>query len=570
MIKKQTTMMSKIIIYQVLPRLFGNTNDTRKKNGTLKENGVGKFSDFDEKALTEIKDMGFTHIWYTGVLEHATQTDYSKQGIKKDHPDVVKGIAGSPYAIKDYYDICPDFADKVANRIDEFEVLIKRTHEAGMKVIIDFVPNHVARQYASDKRPKGVKDFGEEDNQNVSFAPSNNFYYCPNQRLELGFVDVYRKGGYLESPAKVTGNDCFSNKLSVNDWYETVKLNYGVDYQNWRTQHFDPIPNTWIKMEQILLYWVEKGVDAFRCDMMEMVPVEFWAWLIPRIKEKNKNILFIGEAYDNGLYGNYIFNGKFDYLYDKVDLYDTIRDIICGHRPTSDITFSWQRVEHVQKHMLNFLENHDEQRIASEFFAGNAEKAIPAMHVLSFMNTNPLMVYFGQELGEKGMDEEGFSGRDGRTTIFDYWSVDSVMKWRSGGKYDGKGLSKEQKNLRKQYVATLKLAGTEECITQGQFYDLMYANYENIDFDSTKQYCFLRCYNNSLLLVVSNFSDQKVDVKVNIPQEAFEYLNVDSKKIKTAKDLLKNKKVNLADFDGNVMPVSVDAYDSIVVKFTQK
>lgn len=561
-------MESKIIIYQVLPRLFGNTKTTRKKNGTLKENGVGKFSDFDEKALKEIKDMGITHIWYTGVLEHATQTDYSSQGITKDHPDVVKGIAGSPYAIKDYYDICPDLADNVANRVDEFEALIERSHQAGLKVIMDFVPNHVARQYCSDKRPNGQRDFGEDDNLGTAFSPSNNFYYCPNQRLELDFVDVFRKGGYLESPAKVTGNDCFSNRVTRNDWYETVKLNYGVDYLNHRSQHFDPIPNTWFKMENILLYWANKGVDGFRCDMIEMVPVAFWSWVIPRIKQKYKEILFIGEAYDNKLYGDYIYNGKFDYLYDKVDLYDTVRDVICGHRPTSDITFSWQRVEHVQDHMLNFLENHDEQRIASDFFAGDPQKAIPAMHVLSFMNTNPLMVYFGQELGEQGMDEEGFSGRDGRTTIFDYWSIDSVTKWRNDGNYDGKGLSKEQKHLRKEYISTLKLACTEECITKGMFYDLMYANYDNIDFDSTKQYCFLRCYNNSFLLIVSNFSNQKVNVRVNIPNEAFEFLKIDEKKIKTAKELLKNKKVDLSNFNPKSISLSVEANDSVVIKYS--
>ena len=563
-------MKEKIIIYQVLPRLFGNDNETRKKSGTLKENGVGKFSDFNEKTLTEIKGMGFTHIWYTGVLEHATKTDYSLSGIKKDHPDVVKGMAGSPYAIKDYYDICPDLADKTGRRIEEFEELIGRSHHAGLKVIIDFVPNHVAREYRSDKKPEGIKDFGEEDDKEKGFVSANNFYYCPNQRLELDFADVYRTGGYMEFPAKVTGNDCFSNRPSVNDWYETVKLNYGLDYLGGRIQHFDPVPDTWTKMEDILLYWAAKDVDGFRCDMMEMVPVEFWAWIVPRIKAKYKNILFIGEAYDNRLYWDYIFNGGFDYLYDKVDLYDTVRDVICGHKPTSEITYSWQRVEHVQPHMLNFLENHDEQRIASDFFAGCAEKAIPALHVLTFMNTNPMMIYFGQELGEKGMDQEGFSGRDGRTSIFDYWSVDSVMKWRNDGKLDGKGLTKKQKELRKQYITALKLANKEKCITEGKFYDLMYANYENQEFDSARQYVFLRSIGDETLLIVSNFSDQKADVVVNIPQEAFDYLGIDPYKTKSAKELLNGKKIDLSSIDLHNIPLSVEGYSSVVVKFSDK
>ena len=560
----------KLIIYQVLPRLFGNGKDTRKKNGTLDENGVGKLSDFDEKALSGIKDMGFTHIWYTGVLEHATQTDYSQYGIKKDHPDVVKGMAGSPYAIKDYYDICPDLADEIDRRIEEFEDLVSRSHNAGLKVIIDFVPNHVARQYHSDKKPEGVKDFGEDDNKGVGFVSTNNFYYCPNQRLELGTADVYRAGGYVEFPTKVTGNDCFTNHPSVNDWYETVKLNYGVDYLNGRTPHFDPVPDTWLKMKDILLYWAAKGVDGFRCDMMEMVPVEFWAWVIPHVRGKYENILFIGEAYDNKLYWNYIFNGKFDYLYDKVDLYDTMRDVICGHKPTSEITFSWQRTEHVQPYMLNFLENHDEQRIASDFFAGCAEKAIPALHVLTFMNTNPMMIYFGQELGEKGMDEEGFSGRDGRTTIFDYWSVDSVMIWRNEGKFDGADLSEEQKLLRKQYVTALKVANDEECIAEGAFYDLMYANYENENFDSAKQYVFLRSKGDAFLLVVSNFSDRKADITVRIPQEAFSYIGIDPEEIKLGKELLSRKKITLNNIDLlQEIPLSVEAYNSVVVKFSK-
>lgn len=560
-------MKEKIIIYQVLPRLFGNTNTTNKKNASIEENGVGKFSDFDSKALKEIKKMGFNHIWYTGVLEHATKTDYSAYGIKQNHPDVIKGTAGSPYAIKDYYDVCPDLADDVNKRIEEFEELIERTHKAGLKVIIDFVPNHVAREYRSDKKPKGVKDFGEKDNKEVHFAPDNNYYYFPNQRLELDFKDVYQHGGYMEFPAKATGNDCFSNKTSVNDWYETVKLNYGVDYLNNRAKHFDPIPDTWNKMKDILLYWTAKGIDAFRCDMMEMVPAEFWGWVISKVKQKNKEILFIGEAYDNGQYENYIFNGKFDYLYDKVDLYDTVRDVICGHKPTSEITFSWQRVEKVQQYMLNFLENHDEQRIASDFFAGDARKAIPALHVLSFMNSNPLMIYFGQELGERGMDEEGFSGLDGRTTIFDYWAVDSIVKWRNGGTYDGAALSENQKKLRAEYLKTLQIANEEKCITEGAFYDLMYANYSNDLFDSTKQYVFLRVLDNEFLLIVSNFSDQEVSITVNIPSEAFEYMGIASTQVKSAKELLTKKTFSLKGVDFSNIPVFIEAFASKIIKF---
>lgn len=562
-------MKEKMLIYQVLPRLFGNSNNTNKFNGTIDGNGVGKFSSFDKKALSEIRKMGFSHIWYTGVLEHATKTDYSKNGIPNDHPDVIKGNAGSPYAIKDYYDVCPDYADVVENRIEEFEQMLKRTHEADLKVIIDFVPNHVARQYHSDAKPKGVKDFGEGDDMNQSFVASNNFYYLPNQSLEPQFLDCNKKDRYKEFPAKVTGNNNFSNQPTVNDWYETVKLNYGVDYLNQNAKHFDPIPDTWNKMKDILMYWANKGVNAFRCDMAEMVPVEFWGWVIPAVKRKYKHILFIAEVYNPNEYHNYVFNGKFDYLYDKVDLYDTIRNVICGHQPTSDITFCWQRVEQVQSHMLNFLENHDEQRIASDFFVGKAEKAIPGMQVSLWMNTNPSMVYFGQELGECGMDAEGFSGLDGRTTIFDYWSVDSLVKWRNNGKFDGKELSKEQKALRKKYIEMLLLANNEKAIVEGGFYDLMYANYDNQKFDSARQYVFLRFLKNEMLLVVSNFSDQKVNVSVNIPMEAFDYMKIKPTQLKSASELLTKKEFDFKRIDLTNIPLAIGANDSVVIKFTK-
>ena len=436
-------MKEKIFIYQVLPRLFGNGNTLNRENGTLAENGVGKLSSFDNKTLTEIKKMGFTHIWYTGLLEHASKTDYSSYGIPKDHPDVVKGNAGSPYAIRDYYDISPDLADMVENRIAEFEQLVERSHKNGLKVIIDFVPNHVARQYHSDVKPTKVKDFGVEDDLSVVFDPDNNFYYLPDQKLELQFPVQQGESAYEEFPARATGNDCFTNRPTVNDWYETVKLNYGVDYEHGKTNCFTPVPDTWLKMRDILLYWTAKGIDGFRCDMAEMVPVEFWNWVIPKVKTKNKALLFIAEVYNPSQYHNYVHWGLFDYLYDKVDLYDTLRDVICNHKPTSEITFCWQRLDGLQSKMLNFLENHDEQRIASDFFIGDPFKAVPGMIVAAIMNVNPVMIYFGQELGEKGMDKEGFSGLDGRTTIFDYWSVDSIRNWRNDGAFGNSGLTEE-------------------------------------------------------------------------------------------------------------------------------
>lgn len=561
-------MKEKLFIYQVLPRLFGNDKDVNKENGTIEENGVGKLSAFNNKALKEIKKMGFTHIWYTGLLEHASSTDYSAYGIRKDHPDVIKGNAGSPYAIRDYYDISPDLADNVEKRMEEFEALVERTHQNGMKVIMDFVPNHVARQYHSDAKPKKVKDFGVDDNTSVSYDPDNNFYYMPGQRFEPQFPMQQGEGAYEEFPAKATGNDCFTNNPSVNDWYETVKLNYGIDFNNGKVTNFTPVPDTWLKMKDILIYWTAKGIDGFRCDMAEMVPVEFWNWVIPKVKAKNKSIIFIAEVYNPAQYENYTHWGLFDYLYDKVDLYDTLRDVICGHKPTSEITFCWQRIDGLQGKMLNFLENHDEQRIASDLFAGDAFKAIPGMIVSATINVNPVMIYAGQELGERGMDKEGFSGRDGRTTIFDYWSVDSIRKWRNGGVFGNKGLTAEQIKLRKFYMQLIHIAQSEEAIRSGKFFDLMYANYENLRFDSTKQYAFLRAGKKEFLLVVTNFNSNAAEVAVHIPETAFSHMNIEPSQIKKATELFSKKNFVLSSTWDQAVFINMEAYSGKIIKFS--
>ncbi len=557
----------KIIIYQVFTRLFGNNNTRLKKNGSFEENGCGKMADFTTKALTEIKNLGATHIWYTGVIEHASQNNYSRYGIRPDHPAVVKGKAGSPYAIRDYYDIDPDIANSIPDRMKEFENLVKRSHKSGLKVIIDFVPNHVARQYHSDAKPEGVVDLGENDDNTVAFSPKNNFYYIPGEQLQ-GNIDLhmYAPEAYVEKPAKATGNDKFDAWPSINDWYETVKLNYGVDYTNGRWGHFDPIPDTWKKMLDILLFWAAKDIDGFRCDMAEMVPVEFWGWAIPQVKEQCPEIIFIAEVYNPHEYRNYIFNGHFDYLYDKVGLYDTLRALTCGHETATNIPFRWQSLSGIEKHMLNFLENHDEQRIASEFFASNPFKAIPAMVVSACMNTNPVMIYFGQEFGEAGMDEEGFSGRDGRTTIFDYWTVDTIRRWRSGGKYDGKLLTKEEKKLQGFYSTLLNLCNKEKAIREGEFFDLTYANLEGVVFNEHRQYAFFRKAGKELLFIVVNFDENPAAPCVKIPTHAFDYLGIPFKDAYKAKDLLTGNTETLAMAPDQCTQILLEGFGAKVLK----
>ena len=527
--------MQKIVIYQVLPRLFGNENRTCQPWGDRQTNGCGRMADFTPRALDQIRSLGATHVWYTGLLEHATQTDNGLYGIPADHPAVVKGKAGSPYAIKDYYDITPDVATSIPARMTEFERLVERTHKAGLKVIIDFVPNHVSRLYHSDQQPDDECQLGQDDDTSVAFSPQNNFYYLPGEQLAIEGVDL---NGYYEQPARATGNDQFTAHPDRNDWYETVKLNYGVDYQNGRTTHFDPVPRTWKQMLHILLFWAAKGVDGFRCDMAEMVPVEFWKWAITQVKALHPEVLFIAEVYNPREYRTYLREGHFDYLYDKVGMYDCLRAVTQGNMQASDITRHWQDVDDIRDQMLYFLENHDEQRLASDFFAGDGDHGRAALIVAASMGRNPFMLYFGQELGERGMDAEGFSGRDGRTTIFDYWTVDSIRRWRNHGRFDNRQLTPQEVSLQQFYSRVLNLCNLEPTLREGDSYDLMYANLRSEHFNPGKQYAFVRHHDGEVILVVANFDNRDVEVGIHIPRHLFELYNLPESDMVCAEGLL--------------------------------
>ena len=564
-------------IYQIFTRLYGACQPANNlPNGTIADNGVAKFNEFTADTLQRIKDYGFTHVWFTGVLEHATQTDYTRYGIHLDHPWIVKGRAGSPYAIKDYFDVDPDLAEDVPNRMAEFEALLERTHKAGLKFVIDFVPNHVARSYHSDVAPKGFEDLGAGDDEELAFTPRNNFYYCWGEPLHTeNFIEAEQGGvPYLEYPAKATGNDVFHAWPNRNDWYETVKLNYGVDYNGGGAQHFDPIPSTWQKMTDILLFWASKGVDAFRCDMAEMVPVAFWHYAIAQVKAKY-DVQFIAEVYNPNEYRNYIHHGGFDYLYDKVGLYDTLRAVICQHTSAAAITNAWQNTDDIKEHMLYFLENHDEQRIASDFFCGDAQKAIPGLVVAACMGNNPLMIYAGQEIGEKGMDAEGFSGKDGRTTIFDYWSVPSLHKLSSispslkSTKSPNQVLTGKELSLYQDYQHILRLRNENQALSEGQFYDLMYVNYDGTEgFDCHRQYAFLRKTKDELLFCVANFSDNAIKCGVRIPAHAFDFLSIPSGEY-SAIDLISGVESTIALFPEACTQIKVRANNAILlsVKF---
>ncbi|MBC7642703.1 MAG: alpha-amylase family protein [Flavobacterium sp.] len=548
--KKENTLEKKQVVYQVFTRLFGNKNTTNKPWGTIEENGVGKFNDFTDKALTEIKNLGVTYIWYTGVLHHALVEDYTKFGISNDDPEVVKGRAGSPYAVKDYYNVNPDLAVNPANRLKEFEALIARTHKNGLKLLIDIVPNHIARKYESKSNPKGTKDFGADDDRSVEYARDNNFYYIPNQPFQVPTSDTYKPlngeknplidGKFDENPAKWTGNGSRLVKPDINDWYETVKINYGIrpdgskdfdelptgydtkDYKAhfefWKTKK---VPSSWTKFRDIALYWTSKGVDGFRYDMAEMVPCEFWSYMNSAIKMKNPNAFLLAEVYNPKEYRNYINFGKMDYLYDKVEFYDHLKDVIKGKSMPDAISNIQERMADIEHHMFHFLDNHDEQRLASSEFAGTPEKGKPLMAVSTLISTSPTMVYFGQEVGEAGKENGGF-GTKSRTSIFDYVGVPSHQRWMNNGKFDGGQLTDSEKSLRDFYKRLLNFT-IESPALMGKFQEIQSINRNTTTSYDAGIYSFVRWSSTQKLVIVTNFSWlTKSTFELKIPTEIIE------------------------------------------------
>ena len=512
----------KHIIYQLFIRAFGNKRQTLP-GGSYSINGSGKFNDITPELLRSLKeDLSISHIWYTGVIAHASKTDWSAYGIPSAHPSVVKGEAGSPYAITDYYDVAAELAENVPSRMAEFEALVERTHTAGLRVVIDFVPNHLSRCYHGASAAGAL--FGAEDDPTQAFCPQNNFYYLPAEELHLPDAALASATApYREYPAKATGNDCFSAWPSVNDWYDTVKLNYGVDYASGRT-YFEPRPRTWGMMLDVLLFWASKGVDGFRCDMAEMVPVQFWHWAIAEVKHKYPQTLFVAEVYNPALYSSYLDYGGFDLLYDKVGMYDTLKLVSQHHLPASAITGAWQAVDKIQNRMLNFLENHDEQRLASSFNLGSPWRAIPELGVSLLFNRAPFMLYCAQEYGERGMESEGFSGLDGRTSIFDYCSIPAVRE-----------VTQEGLLLRSLYSQLLTLARTESAFSQGYTFDLTYCNLQH----SATKFIFARrprktFYNpspeDSLIIICADFSfasqEEPWQIDVVLPDALFSLWNI--------------------------------------------
>lgn len=540
-------------IYQLFPRVFGNKKADTVFDGDKAVNGCGTFEDINDAALESIKSLGVTHIWLTGVLRHASRTAYPKLGIAATHTQITKGKAGSPYAITDYYDIDPDLASDPARRMEEFETLVKRIHDHGLKVIIDFIPNHLAREYKSLCCPSGVEDFGAHDNVEVSFHTDNNFYYCPNQKFVLPDNVTLGNDDYQEFPAKASGNDVFVPNPSPNDWYDTVKLNYGIDFRDGKT-YFENIPDTWHKMLNILRFWCDKKIDGFRVDMAEMVPAEFWSWALTQIHH-DYEVVMIAEIYRPDLYKRYIDAG-FDFLYDKVGLYNTLENIFRHRQRADSISDTWKVLDGLDDNMLRFMENHDEQRVASERFYGDSFKALPAVTVSALMNRGPFMIYNGQESGEEALGSTGFSGDDGRTSIFDYVVMPEYQRWMNYGRFDGGKFDENQKRLYAFYKRLLNIRHENEAVRLGAFYDLMWANPWYSNFDPQFVYAFLRYHGDDRLLVVVNFNvDERREVRVKIPCDALSLMNVDTDKKWMLHDVF-----NEDDMDVDIKTVDTEGF----------
>lgn len=584
----------KPVVYQVFTRLFGNTNTTNKPWGTIEENGVGKFADFTDDALSSIRELGTTHIWYTGVPHHGVIRDYAEYGISDDDPDVIKGRAGSPYAVKDYYSVNPDLATDPARRLEEFEALIERTHRHGMRVLIDIVPNHVARNYESLAKPDGVEDFGASDDTSVVYARDNNFYYVPGADFEVpdsppGYAPLggdphpLADGKFDESPAKWTGNGARAPKPAFDDWFETVKVNYGVrpdgtydfprlpdDASGWtNAEHVEfwadkDVPDSWDKFLDIALYWTGKGVDGFRYDMAEMVPVEFWSYLNSAIKARNPDAFLLAEVYNPDLYRDYLKLGRMDYLYDKVGFYDTLKPIMQGAGSTDALVAVHAEVADIEEHMLHFLENHDEQRIASAPFAGDAKRGKPAMVVSTLISRSPTMLYFGQDVGEPGDGDAGF-GDPTRTTIFDYWGVPAHQRYMNGGAFDGGQSTPDERKLRDFYERLLRLSATNPAM-QGEYRDVHRHNREHNDTYGERLFSFVRWKDDEQLIVVSNFGD-KSTFTLQLPASIVAEWSLDDGRYRLSGQLDGERDAELiVDGGKGRVTMTLDALDSAVLR----
>ena len=545
---------SRPVVYQLVVRYFGNIDGTNKTNGTLAENGVGKFAHVNDRALNSLDELGATHIWLTGVLQQATATDYSKIDHPPDDPDVLKGRAGSFFAVEDYFDVSPDYALDPEDRMEEFEALVERIHDHDMKVMIDLVPNHVARTYHSDIKPE--LDIGRDDDTSTFFDPQNNFFYLVDpegQSLELpnppnwerplgadGTIEREDNDGMPEGDVpKVTGNNRATPSPSTSDWYETVKLNYGYNFETGESS-YDPVPDTWKKMNRVIAYWQNKGVDGFRADFAHLVPVEAWSYLIERAERRDEDVYFLAEAYSSprappGFSLPNLVQVGFDAVYDDAT-YDRLKEVFCCGKWANDLPEVLPDDFMFDK-FLRYAENHDERRVASpinegepsESGFGSMEAGRAAAGTLFLLGSGPVLLFNGQTVGEPGEGKEGFDGDDGRTTIFDYWTMPQMAKWVNDHQYDGGQLGPEQRELRQWYAELVGVA-QRPGFASGEIYMLQNHNRQKDGYTGGEHVLSFLRYDverDVTWLVIANYDDNSHTPIVGIPEEALQFANLD-------------------------------------------
>ncbi len=468
-------------IYQLFVRLFANTATETRPNGTMAGNGCGKFEGITTAVLDSLRELGVTHLWLTGILQHATATEHP--GLPADDRDLLKGIAGSPYAVRDPFDLCPDLATTAEARWPEFRALLARAHAAGLKVLIDLVPNHLARSTTSRLFPE--RSFGLEDDRSRFFDPQNHFFYLqpdgsgPPLRLPTagqpgcdGLYEGERQWG------RATGNNVASWQPQAHDWYETIKLNYGYDFTTGAACYPNaiepehPVPRTWEWLDDLIAHWQGEGVDGFRCDMAHLIPPEFWHWVIARARERQPEVVFVAEAYEDDPAAvrsrhpivamlpepvtTALLDAGFDAVYEG-QVRKLLKAMAEG-KWANDLD-ALLEAPLTALRALRYAENHDEVRLAAAW--GGMEIGRPVSAILFGLSQGPVLLYNGQELGEAAGEgsARGYGGGNARTSIFDYGVMPEVAKWANGGRWDGASLGPEQRALRAFYGRLLKVVG---------------------------------------------------------------------------------------------------------------
>lgn len=533
------------VIYQLFVRHFSNFHEGGVPWGSKEQNGCGTFAGVNDAALQALAKMGVTHVWLTGVLRHATRTEYP--GLPAAPACVVKGLAGSPYAVSDYFDVDPDLAVQVDNRLEEFRELLVRVRRWGMVPMMDFIPNHVSRAYQSVLRPEC--DFGRTDDRSRFFARDNAFYYL--EPAESGRAMELPEGEFVPERGcgRVTGNNAATWAPDPCDWYETVKLNYGTDYRNGPPAFGSlprefaaagDVPQTWRLMDEVIACWQQMGVGGFRCDMAHMVPEEFWRYVIVNSRLRDDGVCFMAEAYNDhmslcrGDVHESLLAAGFDAVYDSTS-YQLMKSMYEGSSWANDLDRCQHDKQVLARCGVRYLENHDEPRLAApEHWAGQGRAVARALMLAHYGAVSaPVLFYNGQEVGERADGPGGYGGDNGRTSIFDYTCLPRLQHWSHGGKYDGALLTADEAALRAFCVRLLPLL-QHPALSKGNFYGLNWANQQTAGFgrltgetvSGHRAYAFLRHNRKAraTVLLVCNFHpNEEMRTRLFIPTDALNW-----------------------------------------------